>query len=242
MNPYRKRRSAVSLPNPDLSLLLATPQYIVEKTKLERARRWCPLLQGHVLDIGSGHSPYRSLLTRATRYTSIEAETRYNPDIVAFAYNIPLASESIDSVMLTEVLEHLAEPEAALHETARVLKTGGALYVTVPMTWGLHYVPHDYYRFTRYGISHLLEKAGFEIKSIEPMGGLFTIMSARTVEVVSTLLIDQPLSKIGMKKGRLRMSAIPLSGFNLAAYYGSLALDTLWKEDVFGWAVYAHKK
>lgn len=227
---------------PDLDLLLATPQYIIEKTKLERARRWCPMLHGHVVDIGCGHSPYRPLLTNATRYTGVEAEARYKPDVVAFAYNLPFADAGMDSAMLTEVLEHLAEPEAALRETARILKPGGALYVTVPMTWGLHYVPHDYYRFTRYGLAHLLQKTGFEVEAIEPMGGLFTIISARLAGCVSTLFLDRPLRRVGVERGRLRLCAIPLAGFNLAAFYGSRALDRFWTEDVFGWSALARKK
>lgn len=229
-------------PGPDWGLLLATPQYIVEKTKLDRARRWCSALHGHVIDIGCGYSPYRSLLTKATRYTGVEAATRYKPDVVTFVYDLPFADASADSAMLTEVLEHLAEPEAALRETARVLKPGGALYVTVPMTWGLHYVPHDYYRFTRYGISYLLQKAGFEVEAVEPMGGLFTIISARLAGCVSTIFLDRPLRQMGIERGRLRLCAIPMAGYNLAAFYGSRALDRCWKEDVFGWSVLARKK
>ena len=35
-----------------LHLLCATPHYIVERLKREQALRWCPALQGRVLDVG----------------------------------------------------------------------------------------------------------------------------------------------------------------------------------------------
>jgi SAM-dependent methyltransferase len=225
----------------DLDLLIATPHYIVERVKRDHARRWCPTLHGHVVDVGCGFSPYRFLLRAATRYTGVEGETRYRPDVVASALRLPFADDSVDSVMLTEVLEHLPEPQAALAEAWRILKSDGRVYVTVPMTWGLHYVPHDYYRFTRFGITHLLVKSGFKVEVVEPMGGLFTIISARLVDCLSTLLLDRPLRLLGVKKGRLRLCALPFMPFNLVAYYLSRVLDHLWHEDVMGWAVVARK-
>lgn len=194
-----------------------------------------------MVDVGCGYRPYRTLLTGATRYTGIETETRYQPDVIAFADALPFRDESVDSIMLTEVLEHVREPGEALSEARRVLKPGGQLYVTVPMTWGLHYVPHDYYRFTCYGISHLLEKSGFEIEAIEPMGGLFTIISARLAEVSTVLFLDRPLKALGMEKGRLRACAVALAGCNFVSYYVSRFLDRFWKQDIFGWVVLARR-
>lgn len=225
----------------DIDLLFATPHYIVERMKRDQARRWCPTLAGHVLDVGCGYSPYKRFLSAAQMYTSVEAETRYRPDVVASALRLPFTEESVDSLMMTEILEHVAEPAEALAEAGRVLKRGGQLYLTVPMTWGLHYVPHDYYRFTNFGITYLLDKSGFRVEAVEPMGGLFTIISARLADFGSTVFLDRPLKRLGVNKGRLRACAIPLAGLNLLGYYGGRFLDRFWSEDVFGWAVMARK-
>jgi SAM-dependent methyltransferase len=163
------------------------------------------------------------------------------PDLIAFATALPFRDETADGLMLTEVLEHLPEPAAALAEARRVLKPSGMLYVTVPMTWGLHYVPHDYYRFTRYGIEHLLTRSGFEVEKIEPMGGLFSIISARLAEVVTTLFLYRPLQRLGVEKGRLRICALAMALWNLPTFYVSRFLDRFWKDDVFGWAVLARR-
>lgn len=225
-----------------LDLLLATPHYVVERSKREQARQWCPLLHGHVLDIGCGHSPYRPFLVNATKYTGVELETQYSPNVVASSLALPFPDGAMDSAMLTEVLEHLPEPSDALLETRRILQPGGRLYVTVPMTWGLHYEPHDYYRFTGWGITHLLAKAGFEVESVQPFGGFFTIFSARLAALVSEVLLETPLRWLGVERGRLRACAVSLAPFNLPAYYLSRVLDRLSRQDVLGWAVVAHRR
>lgn len=225
----------------DIDLLFATPNYIVERMKRDRARRWCSTLEGHVVDIGSGYSPYKRFLIAAQMYTSVETEVRYRPDVVASASELPFSEESIDSLMMTEVLEHVAEPADLLTEARRVLKRGGRLYLTVPMTWCLHYAPHDYYRFTNFGITYLLDKTGFRVEAVEPMGGLFTIISARLADCCSTIFVDRPLKRLGLNKGRMRACAILLAGFNLFGFYAGRFLDRFWREDVFAWAVMARK-
>ncbi|MBC7234727.1 MAG: methyltransferase domain-containing protein [Chloroflexi bacterium] len=47
-------------------------------------------------------------------------------------HHLALAGESVDRVVMSEVLEHLADDRAALAEVWRVLKPGGILALTVP--------------------------------------------------------------------------------------------------------------
>lgn len=51
---------------------------------------------------------------------------------VASVYDLPFDDESFDVVICTEVLEHLAHPQQALEELARVCERGGHLVLTVP--------------------------------------------------------------------------------------------------------------
>jgi SAM-dependent methyltransferase len=76
-------------------------------------------------------------------------------------------------------IEHLPEPGCALAEIARSLKPGGVLLVAAPHEWEVHQAPHDYYRYTRHGLTYLLEKAGFEILELRPAGGYFRLLSRR---------------------------------------------------------------
>ena len=60
--------------------------------------------------------------------------------VAADAQLLPFADQCFDLVLCSEVLEHLAKPEYAVDEFARVLRPGGKLVVTVPNwynTWGL---------------------------------------------------------------------------------------------------------
>ena len=71
------------------------------------------------------------------------------------------------------------EPAAVIAELARVLKPGGRMLLIVPHEWEEHQIPHDYFRYTRYGVRYLLERAGLTPVAIEPVGGFFRLLSRR---------------------------------------------------------------
>jgi hypothetical protein len=64
-----------------------------------------------------------------------------------------------------------------LAELHRILATGGTLYLTVPLVWELHELPHDYYRYTPEGLRHLLETAGFSSVEVQPRNDCFTTLA-----------------------------------------------------------------
>ena len=69
-------------------------------------------------------------------------------------------------------------------EAARVLKAGGVLLLTTPQTWGLHLEPHDFYRYTRYGLRYLAEKSGLEVIEVMPTCGLWATLAQRLADTV----------------------------------------------------------
>jgi SAM-dependent methyltransferase len=134
-----------------------------------------------VLDVGAGDAPYRELFGHCDYLTNDwEAslhEHAAESDIVASADSLPLDEGCVDAVLLTQVLEHVAEPAAVLTEVARVLRPGGALFATVPFVWELHELPYDFWRFTPASLERLLTGAGFSEIAIEPRTDGFTTIA-----------------------------------------------------------------
>lgn len=134
--------------------------------------------KGKLIDIGCGEKPYEKLLKPyVLEHIGVDHQStlhdKSNIDLFGTAYQIPVEDSSFDSALCTAVLEHLEEPEVALKECNRVLKSGGIAIYSVPFIWHLHEEPRDFYRFTKYGLKYLFEKTGFEIIEIEALSGFW---------------------------------------------------------------------
>lgn len=133
---------------------------------------------GKLLDIGCGTKQYKEVAAPfVDEHIGVDySETLHgleNVDIVATAYDIPVSDGSYDSILCTEVIEHLEEPEKAFDEFFRILRPGGYALVTNPFIWHLHEEPRDFFRYSKYGLKYLAEKVGFEVIVIEPIGGFW---------------------------------------------------------------------
>ncbi|HSB16765.1 MAG TPA: class I SAM-dependent methyltransferase [Bryobacteraceae bacterium] len=137
-----------------------------------------------VLDAGAGEGRYAGFFPNQ-RYCGVDlgigdAAWNYRGlDVVADLAALPFPNGCFDACLNIVTLEHLPDPGAALVEIARTLKPGGRVLLAVPHEWEVHQAPHDYFRFTRHGISHLLERAGFSSVDVEPAGGFFRLLSRR---------------------------------------------------------------
>ena len=145
-------------------------------------------VHGQLIDLGCGEMPYRqALMPQLESYDGLDLfprsnEVRYQSDLENMA-GVP--NESYDSALMIEVLEHLPHPWLALAETNRILRPGGILVLSVPHISRLHDEPHDYYRYTRHGLTRLLQDAGFEVVRLEKKGGVFSFLGHQA----STLLV-----------------------------------------------------
>jgi SAM-dependent methyltransferase len=143
------------------------------------ARRYA---SGRLLDIGCGTKPWRDVFApHVTEHVGIDHEQSVHGlggvDVVADAYAVPLPGASADAILLTEVLEHLERPAAALAECRRLLRPGGHLIATTPFSWPLHEEPRDFFRYSPYGLRHLSAEAGLEVVELHALGGAWTTVA-----------------------------------------------------------------
>lgn len=133
--------------------------------------------KGRILDIGCGNKPYESIFNNITEYIGCDVvqSDQNRVDLLCEANRIPVENNSFDTVFSTQVIEHVADHNGLLSEAFRALKPGGKLIISGPMYWPLHEEPHDYFRFTKYGFSHLLKTHGFKEIIIEPCGGKWAL-------------------------------------------------------------------
>lgn len=188
---------------------------------------------GRLLDIGCGRRPYASLFTNITHYVGIDLPSsisigKDSPDVWASGLRLPFASGRFDVILCTQVLEHVPQPEHMIAEALRVLRAGGQLILTAPQTWGLHEEPHDYYRFTRYGLQYLLESVGFQVTRIEARGGVFRMIGQTLLNYLQTRSSHNTLPA-----WRRRVYAV------LNWFFATLDRRWLWEKDTLGYVVLA---
>ena len=141
---------------------------------------------GPMLDVGCGMKPYRSLFAKtATPHWGIDYPTTIGgsygkstaADVWGTSLDLPFADGSFESVLCTQVLEHVPDPAKTISEIARVLRPGGIVILTAPMTWPTHEVPHDYYRYTEFGLAALFARVGLKVTYTECRGSSITSLS-----------------------------------------------------------------
>jgi SAM-dependent methyltransferase len=140
---------------------------------LENSLRQCAsFVKGQTLDVGCGRRPYeKTFFAGASKYVGTDyLSDRSRPDVVASALAIPFEDNSFDTVVSTEVLEHVPDPLRALSEMRRVLKPGGFLVLSTPMYWPRHEVPYDYFRYPYDGLLHLIKESGLELEKLYSRG------------------------------------------------------------------------
>lgn len=122
-----------------------------------------------ILDLGCGVKPYESLFPSVEKYVGFDVEPHPRVDVTGFNWDLPFEDNEFDALISTQVLEHTAKIRETVAEMRRIVKPGGLVYVSVPLTFPEHGIPYDFYRFTRYGLMEVFKD--FEIISLTPHNG-----------------------------------------------------------------------
>ena len=165
------------------------PQFLLTFVEKVRQQLVEKLAAGKLLDVGCGDRSMTKHIAPAVQYVGLDYPVtgiRYQgePDVFGSAEALPFASEYFDTVLLLEVLEHIENPSQALSDIARVLKYNGKLILSVPFLYPVHDAPHDYSRWTIYGLNKLFSDSGFYVVERFSSGNSFT-----TLVVLSNLIL-----------------------------------------------------
>ena len=145
--------------------------------------------EARVLDAGAGEGNYKPLFARQ-RYVGLDlaigdAGWDYSHlDAIGDLESLPFGDRAFDAALNVVTLEHVRDPRRVLCELSRVLAPGGRLFLVAPHEWEEHQQPHDYYRYTRYGLDFLLRQAGLTDIGIRPVGGIFRLISRRLLNAL----------------------------------------------------------
>ncbi|MFA6468256.1 MAG: class I SAM-dependent methyltransferase [Bacteroidota bacterium] len=171
--------------NPGVIGIFTNPFYFSRRGLFHAMTDLGKELSGNLLDIGCGTKPYEPYLS-VRKYIGVEIDTERSrttskADLFYDGNKLPFAAHEFDSVLANEVFEHVFNPSGFLTEINRVLKIDGKFLLTVPFVWDEHEQPHDYARYTSFGLRHILELHGFEVvrhkKSVTNAAVIFQLIA-----------------------------------------------------------------
>ena len=159
--------------------------------------------KGKLLDLGCGKVPlfiaYRDYVTE--NICVDWGNTLHSNKYLDFEHDLtkvlPFRDGEFDTIILSDVLEHIPQPEKLWREMARILSVGGKILINTPFFYLLHEQPHDYYRFTEFALRRFVENSGLKLIKLEPIGGSPEILAdilAKHVQFVP--IIGQSLAII----------------------------------------------
>lgn len=157
---------------------------------------------GELIDLGCGNAPLAGIYRdKVDRYTWLDwpnsPHQEYEVDIHAdLNALLPIEDQSYDTVILSDVIEHISNPELLFSECTRILKPGGHLLVGVPFLYPLHEEPFDYHRYTIHKLREFGEKHELSVERIEEYAGGIEVVQEMLTKIFSYSAATRWLSYI----------------------------------------------
>jgi SAM-dependent methyltransferase len=133
--------------------------------------------RGRLLDLGCGKVPffaaYRDYVSEVVcvdwagsfhKSPHLDVECDLTQDL-------PFGDREFDTILLSDVLEHVPRPEHLWTEMARLLAVNGKILVNSPFLYWLHETPHDYYRYTEFALRRFVSEVELTLIELTALGG-----------------------------------------------------------------------
>ncbi|MCL2289913.1 MAG: methyltransferase domain-containing protein [Bacteroidetes bacterium] len=135
-------------------------------------------VKGDLLDLGCGKAPLYGMYSQFTDsiccadWENSLHGTSYLDVSCNLNEPLPFANASFDTIILSDVLEHIVEPKQLFAEMFRILRPNGKILLNVPFFYWVHEAPHDYYRYTQFALRKFAEDTNFNIIELSARGGI----------------------------------------------------------------------
>lgn len=164
---------------------------------------------GNMIDVGCGSKPYQPIFQPyVDTYFGVDypptATVNYGEktkaDLFVDCTDTKLEANSYDTILSTQVIEHIYDTKKYVAECYRILKKGGIGIFTIPFLWQCHAEPFDYYRFTKYAIERHFREQAFEILELRPLEGAYAAIAQTKIVSLYSMpakyLLTQLIRKI----------------------------------------------
>jgi SAM-dependent methyltransferase len=211
--------------------------WVVGRFLLPELKRLGVKQRGVLLDLACGESPFRCYFPRVDAYLRIDRSSM-DPEVTHGDMRaIPLATQSVDVIMLFQAITDVPKTVDVLKEARRVLKPEGLLLVFESMAYPEHDAPYDFYRLMPEGLRALAADAGLNLRDCRRLGGLFTrfasLWNSFVMGELKRYVVLRPLAHLGVAGCNLlcyaldRMAPHP----RLASdYLAELTVDAMFSE------------
>ena len=158
--------------------------------------------KGLLLDLGCGFAP---LFRYYEKYVSDcvcvdwENTLHKNPylDLVCdITADLPFDDGTFDTVILSDVLEHIPNPSHLLSEVKRIVKDGGYIFLNSPFMYWIHESPFDYHRYTKYSYELMANGLDLTIACLDEMGGGIEVFVDVSGKLAGQIKILSPLVRL----------------------------------------------
>jgi SAM-dependent methyltransferase len=157
-------------------------RFVADMTAVFYSRAIPAYAKGKIVDLGCGKAPLYGLYKNHSTEVILTdwPQTFHQNECLDIAtdltQDLPFQNNEFETVLLSDVLEHIPEPEKLLKEIYRILCPQGKLLMNTPFYYPLHEVPYDYFRYTEYALRFMAETAGFKIIELDSFGGIPAII------------------------------------------------------------------
>jgi len=139
--------------------------------------------KGKLLDLGCGKVPlfmaYKDYVTDniCVDWENSLHENKYLDYVCDLTKPLPFDDQVFDTIILSDVLEHIFQPDHLWMEIHRLLSINGKIIMNVPFFYCLHERPYDYFRYTEFALKLFVENSGLRLILIKPIGGAPEILA-----------------------------------------------------------------